>query len=97
MSDRHHPGGDEHRLEWGNNIDSHHNVGVAATGNATYFAWQDSRNGDPVAQAEDIYMTKLARFICTQVTAAAPGCCGRGRARLARCWWPGSPSSSPRS
>ncbi|HSH23124.1 MAG TPA: sialidase family protein [Acidimicrobiales bacterium] len=46
---------------WGNNIDSHHNVGVAATGNATYFAWQDSRNGDPVAQAEDIYMTKLAR------------------------------------
>jgi hypothetical protein len=45
---------------WGNNIDSHHNVGVASTEDATYFAWQDSRNGDPVAQAEDVYMTKLA-------------------------------------
>jgi hypothetical protein len=44
---------------WGNNIDSHHNVGVAATGDDTYLAWQDSRNGDREAQAEDIYMTKL--------------------------------------
>jgi hypothetical protein len=44
---------------WGNNIDSHHNVGVAATDDATYFAWQDSRNGDPEAQAEDVYMTKV--------------------------------------
>ncbi|MBW3548106.1 MAG: glycoside hydrolase, partial [Actinobacteria bacterium] len=44
---------------WGNNIDSHHNVGVASTEDATYFAWQDTRNGDPEAQAEDVYMTKL--------------------------------------
>ncbi len=44
---------------WGNNIDSNHNVGIASTEDATYFAWQDSRNGDPEAQAEDIYMTKL--------------------------------------
>ncbi len=46
---------------WGNNIDSNHNMGVASTEGATYFAWQDSRNGDPVAQAEDIYMTKFVR------------------------------------
>lgn len=45
---------------WGNNIDSHHNVGVSSVDGATFFAWQDSRAGDPEAQAEDIYMTKLA-------------------------------------
>lgn len=54
---------------WENNISSQHNVGVAATGDATYVAWQDSRNGDPVAQAEDIYMTKIARV----ASAAAQG------------------------
>lgn len=44
---------------WGNNIDSNHNVGVASTDGAVYFAWQDSRNGDPQLQSEDIYTAKL--------------------------------------
>lgn len=44
---------------WGNNIGSHHNVGVASLDNGAYVAWQDTRNADPVAQPEDIYMAKL--------------------------------------
>jgi hypothetical protein len=44
---------------WGNNIGSHHNVGVASREGGAYMAWQDSRNADPVAQPEDVYMAKL--------------------------------------
>lgn len=44
---------------WDNNIGSHHNMSLAATNNAVYFAWQDSRNRDPLAQPEDVYMAKL--------------------------------------
>ncbi|MEX2291862.1 MAG: sialidase family protein [Mycobacteriales bacterium] len=42
---------------WSNNVHSHMNVAMASTNDATYFAWQDSRNGDETNQAEDIYMT----------------------------------------
>lgn len=45
---------------WDNNIQSRHNVGVASTEDAVYIAWQDSRNGTPDAQAEDVYMAKAA-------------------------------------
>ena len=55
---------------WGNNIDSNHNVGVASTEGATYFAWQDTRNGDPEAQAEDVYMTKLVHASSADATGA---------------------------
>ncbi len=55
---------------WGNNIDSHHNVGVASTEDATHFAWQDSRNGDPEAQAEDVYMAKLVHDSSADATGA---------------------------
>jgi hypothetical protein len=44
---------------WENNIASNHNVGVASGSNGVYFAWQDSRNRDLLAQPEDIYMAKL--------------------------------------
>ena len=44
---------------WDNNIGSHHNMGVASTSNAVYYAWQDSRNRDALAQPEDVYMAKL--------------------------------------
>ncbi|MDP8930921.1 MAG: hypothetical protein M3O70_20705 [Actinomycetota bacterium] len=55
---------------WDNNIGSNHNVAVAATKNAAYFAWQDSRNADPLAQPEDIYMAKLVHRGPTTPSAA---------------------------
>lgn len=57
---------------WGNNIDSHHNVGVASTDDATYYSWQDSRNGKAEAQAEDLCMTKLVHG-SSVVTSGAGG------------------------
>lgn len=57
-----------------NNVSSNHNVGIASTRQAAYLAWQDSRNADPVAQPEDIYMAKLVLSgPTTPVTAVAPG------------------------
>jgi hypothetical protein len=44
---------------WSNNIDSNHAVGVTSTDDSVYFAWQDSRESDREAQAEDIYMASL--------------------------------------
>lgn len=44
---------------WGNNIESHYNVGIASTDTAIYVAWQDSRNGNPTTQSEDIYTSSL--------------------------------------
>lgn len=44
---------------WSNNIHSHAPVGIASTNDSVYFAWQDTRNGDPVAQSEDIYFASL--------------------------------------
>ncbi|PSO50836.1 MAG: hypothetical protein BRC31_07125 [Actinobacteria bacterium QS_5_72_10] len=41
---------------WSNNISSKFNIGVAATDDRAYFAWQDTRNADPELQAEDVYM-----------------------------------------
>ena len=46
---------------WSNNIDSHFNVGVSSTRDAVYFAWQDSRNGSPETNAEDVYVASLKR------------------------------------
>lgn len=44
---------------WNNNVASHHNVGIASTDDSVYFAWQDSRNGNALTQAEDIYFASL--------------------------------------
>lgn len=55
---------------WDNNIGSNHNVGISSTEGAVYFAWQDTRNGDPDLQAEDVYMAKLALGAPTGVAAA---------------------------
>lgn len=44
---------------WGNNIGSQANMGVASLSNGAYFSWQDSRNANPDAQPEDVYMAKL--------------------------------------
>ena len=44
---------------WGNNIESHYNVGIASTDTAIYVAWQDTRNGNPNTQSEDIYTASV--------------------------------------
>lgn len=44
---------------WSNNIDSNHAVGVASTNDSVYFGWQDSRNSNPDAQPEDVYVASL--------------------------------------
>jgi hypothetical protein len=35
------------------------NVGITSTDDAVFFAWQDSRNGRPNTQAEDVYAASL--------------------------------------
>ncbi len=40
---------------WSNNVHSHYNVGITSTDDAVYLAWQDSRNGNAVTNAEDVY------------------------------------------
>lgn len=46
---------------WSNNIDSHFNVGIAATNDSVYLAWQDSRNGSRETDAEDVYFASVKR------------------------------------
>jgi hypothetical protein len=42
-----------------NNIDSHHNAGITSTDHEVWFARQDSRNGNALTGAEDVYATSL--------------------------------------
>jgi hypothetical protein len=44
---------------WSNNIDSKFNVGVAATNDDVFFAWQDTRNAIGETGSEDIYTSSL--------------------------------------
>jgi hypothetical protein len=44
---------------WSNNIDSKFNVGVAATDDDVYFAWQDTRNALGETGSEDVYMSSV--------------------------------------
>jgi hypothetical protein len=44
---------------WSNNIDSKFNVGVAATDDDVYFAWQDTRNALGETGSEDIYTSSV--------------------------------------
>ena len=54
---------------WSNNVHSHTNVAVASTDDVAYVAWQDSRNGNPTFQAEDIYFAAV-RFRPVQLAVA---------------------------
>ncbi len=54
---------------YGGAIGSSINVGVASTDDAVFFAWQDSRNGRPATQAEDVYSASI-RFTETQAAAS---------------------------
>ncbi|MEX2621378.1 MAG: sialidase family protein [Egibacteraceae bacterium] len=44
---------------WSNSVDVHAPVGITATDDATYFVWQDTRNGRELGQAEDVYFAAL--------------------------------------
>jgi hypothetical protein len=44
---------------WSNNIDSKFNVGIAATDDDVFFAWQDTRNAIGETGSEDIYTSSL--------------------------------------
>lgn len=46
---------------WSNSsIGSHHNVGVASTDSKVFMTWQDSRNGNSLTGAEDVYFSSIA-------------------------------------
>lgn len=44
---------------WSNNMHSHTNVGIATTEDVVYVTWQDTREGDALTQAEDIYFASI--------------------------------------
>ncbi|MGH2706348.1 MAG: hypothetical protein ACRDJ4_15065, partial [Actinomycetota bacterium] len=44
---------------WSNNIGSAAPIGMASAADAVYFAWQDTRNGNPLTNAEDVYFASL--------------------------------------
>ena len=44
---------------WSNNIDSRFNVGLDSANEVAHVAWQDSRNGRPDTNAEDIYYASV--------------------------------------
>ena len=44
---------------WANNVGSAGPVGIASTADGAFFTWQDTRNGDSVNQAEDVYMASV--------------------------------------
>jgi hypothetical protein len=44
---------------WSNNVGSAAPIGMASTRDSVYFAWQDTRNGNPVNSAEDVYFGSL--------------------------------------
>ena len=45
---------------WSNNIDSKANVGIGATEDEVYFAWQDTRNAIGSTDSEDIYVASIS-------------------------------------
>ncbi len=45
---------------WSNNIDSKFNVGIAATDENVYFAWQDTRNAIGETDSEDVYASSIS-------------------------------------
>jgi hypothetical protein len=78
---------------WSNNTHIHAHIGITSSEDAVYFAWQDTRNGNPQFQSEDIYFAS-ARFtrntavneddsgVPVPVQLAAAGLLGMGLAML---------------
>lgn len=58
---------------WSNNVHIHGHVGVASTDDTVYFAWQDTRNGDPEFQSEDVYFAKMRLGEPVAATAGVSG------------------------
>lgn len=57
---------------WSNSsIGSHHNLGVASTDAQVFVTWQDSRNGDALTGAEDVYFASLNLTGATSAAAAS--------------------------
>lgn len=44
---------------WSNRVHIHAPVGITSTDDTVYLVWQDSRNGDPEDQAEDVYFATV--------------------------------------
>jgi hypothetical protein len=42
-----------------NNVSSHYNIGITSTNDQVSLAWQDSRNGTKVTDAEDVYAATI--------------------------------------
>ncbi|MGH9226506.1 MAG: sialidase family protein [Acidimicrobiales bacterium] len=58
---------------WSNNVHSHTNVAIASTDTAVYIAWQDTRNGSPTFQAEDIYFAAVRFPVPAEEDEGVPG------------------------
>lgn len=56
---------------WSNNMHSHTNVGIATTDDVVYMTWQDTRAGDEVTQAEDVYFASVRLAGPDQTTATS--------------------------
>lgn len=48
---------------WANNVGSAGPVGVASAKKAAYFSWQDTRNGNPLTQSEDVDTASRGRAL----------------------------------
>ncbi|MDQ4069814.1 MAG: glycoside hydrolase, partial [Actinomycetota bacterium] len=48
---------------WSNNVHSQTSVAIASSDTTTYVAWQDSRNGNSVTNAEDIYFATVQHAV----------------------------------
>lgn len=57
---------------WSNNMHSHTNVGIATTDDVVYMTWQDSRAGDEVTQAEDVYFATVRLSGAEEAAATTP-------------------------
>jgi hypothetical protein len=57
---------------WSNNIGSHVAVGVSSSSSAVYFAWQDSRDGNSLTQAEDTYAATMRFTAPSSISSKAP-------------------------
>lgn len=44
---------------WSNNVHSYTNLGIASTDDRVYVVWQDSRQGDPDTNSEDVYFASV--------------------------------------
>lgn len=62
---------------WSNSsIGSHHNLGVASTNSQVYVTWQDSRNGNALTGAEDVYASSVKLEATAPLVATKKGAPG---------------------